>query len=203
MSSFCAPRFAAHHVGAWHRRRCVDLVLRFDFDGAWHRPAPSLRLADFIAPISQPRSPRLLAAGGRGDQPSPAGGRVAADPTFRIGKTAAPGHGHNRCRRQVATPRSWAPHVGARHRRRCVDLVLRFDFDGAWHRPARSQWAWSRHARSSRPFMIREGGWERSTFNVQRSTLVNRTPAHRAPPRPGWVEDYRFSSSSTSWYLSC
>ncbi len=41
-SSNCAPR-GSHpspsdlHVGARHRRRCVDLVLRFDFDGAWHR----------------------------------------------------------------------------------------------------------------------------------------------------------------------
>jgi len=40
-----------------------------------------------------------------------------------------------RCRRQVATLRIRVPHGGARHRRRCCDLVLRFDFDGAWHRP--------------------------------------------------------------------
>ncbi len=49
-------------------------------------------------------------------------------------------------------------HVGARHRRRCVDLVLRFDFDGAWHRPARIRCAPGRHARPSRPFKIRVGG---------------------------------------------
>ncbi len=30
--------------------------------------------------------------------------------------------------------RIWVPRVGAMHRRRCVDLVLRFDFDGAWQR---------------------------------------------------------------------
>ncbi len=46
------------HVGARHRRRCVDLVLRLDFDGAWHRPARSLRCTDFDAPISPSRSPR-------------------------------------------------------------------------------------------------------------------------------------------------
>ena len=36
-------------------------------------------------PISPMRSPRLLAAGGRGDQPSPAGGRKASDSAYRIG----------------------------------------------------------------------------------------------------------------------
>ena len=55
-------------------------------------------------------------------------------------------------------------HVGARHRRRCVDLVLRCDFDGAWHRPARSQWARGRHARQTRPLSHREGGRKPSTF---------------------------------------
>ncbi len=70
--------------------------------------------------------------------------------------------------------------VGARHRRRCVDLVLRLDFDGAWHRPARSGRAQRRHARPSRPFTTRMGGGELSTFNFQREGVRNGTPGHRA-----------------------
>ena len=53
------PRIRVPHGGARHRRRCCDFVLRFDFDGAWHRPTGSLRFTDFDAPIFQPRSPRL------------------------------------------------------------------------------------------------------------------------------------------------
>jgi len=63
---------------------------------------------DFIAPISPRRSPRLLAAYGRGDQPSPASGRKPAVPL------SGPAHARpaipmatatSRCRRQVATLR--------------------------------------------------------------------------------------------------
>ncbi len=38
-------------------------------------------------------------------------------------------------------------HVGARHRRRCIDLVLRCEFDGAWHRVS----AFSERVRTARP----------------------------------------------------
>ena len=73
------------HVGARHRRNRTGARDRNICGGAWHRPARSYRFADFNAPMSPWRYPRLLAADGRGDQPSPAGGRMAADPTRRIG----------------------------------------------------------------------------------------------------------------------
>ena len=136
-------------------------------------------LLDFSAPLSRPRSPRLLAAGGRGDQPSPAGGRKASDPAYRIG------HGRRtRPRPQPLPPagchpRIRAPHVGARHRRRCCDLVLRFDFDGAWHRPARSQCARGRRTRLSRPHAP---GWRGSWIFVLCSSIRLRA-AGCAPTR--------------------
>ena len=70
-------------------------------------------------------------------------------------------------------PRNWIPHVGARHRRRCIDLVLRCDFDGAWHRPGRSQRARGWHARQTRPYAPGGGGgdFQLSTFNIQLSAI--------------------------------
>ncbi len=57
----CHPSHSDLHVGARHRRRCVDLVLRFDFDGAGHRPARILSMRSRtparppIAPFQDPR----------------------------------------------------------------------------------------------------------------------------------------------------
>ncbi len=149
-------------------------------------PSYSLRFTDFGAPVSPRRYPRLLAAGGRGDQPSPAGGRMAADPTFRIetGRRTRP-------RPQPLPPagchpRIRVPHGGARHRRRCCDLVLRCDFDGAWHRGnafgVRSEVARPPIAPNTGP-----GGWgnvQRSTFNVQLSSSSLEPMLHLRRVRP-------------------
>ncbi len=53
-----SSRPSPEQVGARHRHKCIDLVLRFDFGGGWHRPTRTLRIAAFEAPISRPRSPR-------------------------------------------------------------------------------------------------------------------------------------------------
>ena len=91
------------------------------------------------------------------------------------------------------------PHVGARHRRRCVDLVLRSDFDGAWHRVS-AFGSIRRTQRADSPCALPEVapldivGTSRDEYA---STLVpnnvkDGTPARRAPRAPrapgGWVE---------------
>ncbi len=79
-------------------------------------------------------------------------------------------------------------HVGARHRRRCVDLVLRLDFDGAWHRPARSVPARERHARSTR---LPRPGRGAGTFDFRLWTFdsLGRHARPSRRPRSGWVEE--------------
>jgi len=65
------------------------------------------RSTSFGAPILPVRSPRLLAAYRRGDQPSPASGRKPAIPLsgLALARSANPmATATYRCRRQVATP---------------------------------------------------------------------------------------------------
>ncbi len=49
----------------------------------------------------------------------------------------------------------------------------------------------ARHARPSRPFTTREGGWKRSTFNFQLSTsrCLEWHARLSRPPRSGWAEE--------------
>ena len=146
------------------------------------RFARSVRSPVFGAPILPVRSPRLLAAYGRGDQPSPASGRKPAVPLSgpaHAGPAIPMATATYRCRRQVATLafgyRMAVPGTAAEVAISCSDAIS--TVPGTDPR-ARSAHEWARPINA--PFSSWEEGRGLSTFDFRLPQTV-RPPSAPTP----------------------